>query len=331
VKVLLTGGSGFLGGYVARDLLAAGHQVTSLGRRPQPELAALGATCLELDLLDSLGLQRAARDQDGVIHAAARTGVWGPKQEYRQTNVIGTLHVYEACRRAGVRRLVYTSSPSVCFDGRDQRGAGNDLPYAQRFLAAYPESKAEAERLVLAANGTQGVWTCALRPHLIVGKGDPHLVPRLVERARAGKLAVIGNGVNEVSLTHAANAARAHRLALEQLGPGAPHAGKAYFVCQKESVRLWEWIGELLHALGLPRPRRRVPLPVAYATGAALERAWSLFGRSGEPPMTRFVALQLARSHTYDVAPIERDLGYREVVGMEATTREAAASAASGD
>lgn len=320
MRALVTGGGGFVGRAIVEELLTAGHDVTSAGRAPRPELEALGARHVCMDLGQRESVAGAVAGHDGVVHAAALTGVWGPHAAYERTNVLGTHHVIEACRAHGVTRLVHTSSPSVCFDGADHLMASNDLPYASRFLSPYPESKARAEREVLAANGSHGLATCALRPHLVIGPRDPHLVPRLVARARAGRLFTVGGGDNEVSMTWVGNAALAHRLALEQLTPDAPHAGRAYFVAQRDPVRLWDWIEDLLGRLGEPPPRGRLPRGLAAAAGAALEGVWWALHLRGEPPMTRFVAAQLAASHSYDVAPLERDLGYRERVSMAEAT-----------
>lgn len=319
MKALVTGGNGFLGRYIVEELLARGYAVTSLSRRAAPELEALGARTVQCDLADAPAVERALASHGGhdtVFHVAALTGIWGPYADYHRANVVGTESVLAACRATGVTRLVYTGSPSATFDGRDHINASNDVPYPERFLCAYPQTKAIAERAVLAASGASGsgLVTCSLRPHLIIGPRDPHLIPRLVERGRAGKLAIVGDGRNQVSLTWAPNAARAHVDAAEQLAPGAAHAGRAYFLNQADPVRLWDWIAELFEALDVPRIHRRVPLPAALAIGTCMEGFWKLTGRAGEPPMTRFVALQLARSHTFDLAPIERDFGYAEQV-----------------
>lgn len=240
------------------------------------------------------------------------------REPFQHANVTGTQSVLDAARRSGVKKLIFTSSPSVAFDGSDHRRASNDLPYAPRFLAPYPASKAQAERLVLAANDS-ALATVALRPHLVFGAGDPHLVPRLIERARAGQLAIVGRGDNEVSLCHVTNAASAHLAAADRLGPGAAHAGKAYFIAQTRSVRLWDWIAELLRELNAPLPRRRIPLPLAYLAGIWLEN----FTRPElEPRMSRFLALQLASSHSYDMEPARRDFGYAEQVSMEEATQD---------
>lgn len=320
MKALVTGGGGFLGRHLVAALLARGDRVVSYARGSYPELEKKGATCVRGDLADRDALRRACRGADVVFHAAAKAGIWGDAREFWTTNVEGTRNVLAACLAAKVPRLVYTSSPSVCFDGKDHVKAGNDLPYARKFLAAYPRTKAQAEAIVLGANGSDGVATCALRPHLLVGPDDPHLLPRLVARARAGRLAVVGDGRNEVSLTWVGNAAAAHLAAADRLEPRAPHAGKAYFVAQKDPVILWTWVAELLERLGIRRPRRRVPLPVAYSAGAALELLWTARRLATEPPMTRFLALELARSHSYDMSPAERDFGYEERVSMREAT-----------
>ena len=315
MKVLVTGGNGFLGRAVVAELVRRGHEVLSMSRRLAPDLPVRTITA---DLRNCEAVERAVAGHEAVVHCAALTGLAGPRADFWRTNVEGTRHVLAACRLHQVPRLVHTSSPSVVFDGRDHRRADESLPYARRFLAAYPETKAVAEREVLAANSPV-LATLALRPHLVLGPGDEQLLPRLVARARAGRLRIVCGGANEISFTWVENAAAAHADALERLAPGAACAGRAYFVAQAEPVALWPWLTELFARAGVPAPGRRVPLALAYGAGAACELAWALLRREGEPPMTRFLALQLARSHSYDCAAARRDLGYVERV----STREA--------
>ncbi|MSR60872.1 MAG: NAD-dependent epimerase/dehydratase family protein [Planctomycetes bacterium] len=321
MKVLVTGGNGFLGRAVVAELLARGHTVRSASRRPSPELDALGVRTLTCDLRNAEHVERAVQGQDAVVHSAALTRLSGARGDFVRTNVEGTRAVVAACKTHGVARLVHTSSPSVVFDGRNHRGADESLPYPRRYLAAYPETKALAEREVLAANGPR-LATLALRPHLILGPGDAQVLPRLVARARAGELAIVGGGHNQISFTWIENAAVAHADALERLEPGASCAGRAYFVAQKEPVELWPWLAELFTQAGIPAPTKRISRASAYALGAACELAWKLARRAGEPPMTRFLALQLACDHSYSIAALERELGYRERVSTaEATAR----------
>ncbi len=316
MNVVVTGGGGFLGGRIVRSLLAEGHTVTSVSRSRYPELEALGVRCVPCDLADEASTIAALAGAELVFHVAAKAGVWGSLSEYEGANVTATRNVISACLRHGVQKLVHTSSPSVCFDGTDHVDASNDLPRATDFLAHYPETKARAEELVLAANSPRFA-TCSLRPHLVFGPGDPHIIPRLIDKARRGRLRIVGDGQNEVTLSYVENAAHAHLCAAKTLAPGAPHAGRAYFVGQEEPVLLWEWINNLLKRLGVPTVERRISENAAYRVGAVLEAAWRILPLSGEPPMTRFVATQLARSHSYDMEPARRDFGYSEIVSME--------------
>jgi len=316
VKALVTGGGGFLGRAIALRLLSEGADVTVLGRSEYPALASHGVRCVRADVADEAAVAAACAGRDVVFHTAARAGVWGPRQDYHRTNVLGTRSVLAGCRGAAVRLLVHTSSPSVVFDGRDHEGVAA-LPYPDRYEAIYPETKAVAEREVLAADA-HGLHTLALRPHLIYGPGDPHLLPRLFARAKRGRLAVVGNGHNRVSVTYVDNAAAAHVQAARAALGGRPNlAGRAFFVNDPEPVLLWPWIDDLLQRVGLPPLARRVPTGVARAGGAVLEAVWTLLRLRGEPPMTRFVASQLAASHFYDIAPARAAFDYDPPVSPE--------------
>jgi len=327
MRILVTGGNGFLGSAVVAELKRRGHEVSSASRRPSPALERLGVRTLTCDLRNSEHVERAVQGHQAVVHAAALTGIHGTRADFQRTNVEGTRAVVSACRAHGVERLVYTSSPSVVFDGRDHRGADESLPYPRRYLAHYPATKALAEREVLAANGAR-LATAALRPHLILGPGDPSLMPRLVARARAGKLARVGDGRNEVSFTWIENAAAAHADVVERLVPGQGGAGQAYFVAQKDPVQLWPWLTELFQRAGVPPPTRSVSRPTAYLAGALCELLWSATRRPDEPPMTRFLALQLGTSHSYSTAALERAFGYEERVSTAEATERLAASIA---
>ena len=318
---VVTGAGGFLGRRITELLCARGDQVRILVRQPQPDLEGLGATAIRLDIRDASAVCAALRDADVVFHVAAKTGPWGPAAEFRSVNVSGTRNVLDAARAGGVRRLVYTSTPSVVGYARDVENGGPELPYAAAHDSAYPASKAEAERLVLAASGT---WlkTVALRPHLVIGPGDRHMMPLVVRRAAAGRLWIIGDGRNRVDLTDVDNAAWAHLDAADALDdPAAACAGRAYFISNGEPVLLWEWLNRILVGLGLPPVTRSLPLRAARLAAAAAEGLWSTLGLDGEPPITGFLAGALARSHWYDMAPARRDLGYHVRVPMEEATR----------
>jgi nucleoside-diphosphate-sugar epimerase len=319
MRVAVTGGGGFLGKAIVTQLLARGDDVVSIARSDYPELRELGAQTVRADLADAEAIKLALKGADALIHTAARVGMWGPHEDFVKVNVQGTQHLLDACLAHHVPRMVFTSSPSVTFDGGDAINEGPDTPYPATYMSSYPETKAAAEQLVLAANSPE-LRTTSLRPHLIWGPGDPHLIPRLVERARKGKLKIVGKGDNVVDITYVDNAARAHLDALDALDRPADQPnprGRAYYISNAEPVVLWEWINGLFKRLGIAPVTSRVPLGVAYAAGATMEQAWRLFGRGGEPPMTRFVASQLATSHWYDMTPAERDFGYAPQVSMQ--------------
>jgi nucleoside-diphosphate-sugar epimerase len=324
MKALVTGGAGFLGGAIVRRLLARGDVVRSFSRGAHPTLAALGVETLRGDIADEEAVSKAVEGRDVVFHVAARVGGWGPRSAYQRTNVTGTAHVIKACRREHVPRLVYTSTPSVVHEGDDIEGGDETLPYATRFPAAYPRTKASAERLVLAANDPT-LSTVALRPHLVWGPGDNQLVPRLLDRARSGRLRLVGGGDKLVDATYIDNAAEAHLLAADRLGPGAACAGHAYFIAQGEPAPARALINGVLAAAGLPPETRRVPAGLAWLAGAVAELAFWILRRDEEPPLTRFAAQQLATAHWYDLGAARRDLGYAPSVTTEEGFRRLAA------
>lgn len=313
----MTGAAGFLGGVVTRQLLEAGHEVAVLVRREVPELSALGAEVRRADLRNRPRVVECCRDVDCVFHVAAKAGIWGSYQEYFAANVQATRNVLEGCRQAGVERLVYTSSPSVTFGGSSTPGVDESYPYPKRFLNAYSRTKALAEQIVLEADARDQVMACALRPHIIWGPGDAHIVPRLVSRARAGRLVRVGDGTNLVDITYVDNAARAHLLAADRLAEKSPVRGRPFFISQGEPVNLWGWVDDLLARLDVPPVRRALPLWGAYLLGAVLEGLWGALRLPDEPPMTRFMAAQLGTSHYYDISAARELLGYRPEVSTE--------------
>ena len=315
MKALVTGGGGFLGLAIVRRLVRQGTTVCSFSRRRHDELEALDVEQRLGDLADEAAVRAAVAGCDVVFHVAAKPGIWGPFKDYHRTNFIGTKNVIAACREQGVSRLVYTSSPSVVFDGRDMEGVDESVPYPSRFAAHYPRTKAAAEQLVRAANDER-LGTVSLRPHLIWGPGDNHLLPRLIARARAGQLRRIGDSKQLVDTTYIDNAAEAHLLAAEKLKPGAAVAGRVYFISQGEPVNLWEMIDRLLEAAGAPTVQRTIPRGVALALAWGFENIHILLRRSGEPRLTRFVVQELCTAHWFDISAARRDLGYRPTVSI---------------
>ncbi|MFC1758757.1 NAD-dependent epimerase/dehydratase family protein, partial [Planctomycetota bacterium] len=322
---LVTGAGGFLGRYIAEQLLARGESVRGLARGDYPELRDAGIEMVRGDVRDVKQVSDACEGVDVVYHVAAIAGIWGPWERFHSINTIGTQNVISGCRKHGVRRLVFSSSPSVTFDGTDQRGVDESVPYPTTWLCHYPQTKALAECAVLAAND-DSLMTCALRPHLIWGPRDQHLIPRLIDRARSGKLRIVGDGKNLVDMIYVENAAAAHLMAADAMEPGANVCGRAYFISQDQPVNCWEWMNEILALVGLGPITRRISYKSAWAIGRVMEVAYRLMRIESEPRMTRFLAAQLATSHYFDISAAKRDFGYRPQISSEEGMRRLANS-----
>lgn len=337
----VTGAGGFLGKAICLRLLAAGIKVTGFARGHYPELEALGVVMLQGDLVNKDLLQQAMQGCDIVFHVASKAGVWGDRDSYFCPNVKGAANVIAACKALKIDKLVYTSTPSVTFSGQDESGIDESTPYATRFLNHYAHSKAIAEKMMLDANqvgdmplenpsvtqvssqvttqatAPYALKTVALRPHLIWGPGDPHLVPRVLSRGRLGKLKLVGREDKLVDTIYIDNAAYAHVLAALELCQAKPKCqGKAYFLSNDEPITMAEMINLILACDALPPVTKRVPQSVAYVAGAVLESVHYLLKKQEEPMMTRFVARQLSCSHYFDISAAKRDLGYRALVSI---------------
>ena len=318
MKILVTGGGGFLGRKLCEGLVARGHRVVSFNRGRYPALQALGVEQLQGDLADRAAVVAAARGCAAVFHNAAKAGAWGAYADYHRANVLGTDNVIAACRTHAIDRLVYTSTPSVTHRATHPvaGGTAETVPYGEGLKAPYAATKLIAEKAVLAANDAR-LATIALRPRLIWGVGDNQLLPRLVARARAGRLALVGSGNNRVDTTYIDNAAQAHFDAFDHLAVGSACAGRAYFISNGEPWPMQDVVNGLLRAAGAPEVHRHLPFAAAYAAGGLMEAAWRLLRLDGEPPMTRFLAEQLATTHWYSMEPARRDFGYVPKVSME--------------
>ncbi|PKI17507.1 2-alkyl-3-oxoalkanoate reductase [Colwellia sp. 12G3] len=328
--VFVTGAGGFLGKAICRLLRLANIKVTGFARGNYPELTQMGVNMVQGDITDFVRLKESMQSCDLVFHVAAKAGVWGSKDDYFKPNVQGALNIIRACQELAITSLVYTSTPSVTFAGVDEAGINESQPYATNFLNFYGESKALAEQQILAASTTsnqstvqdshqvKSLKTVALRPHLIWGPNDPHLVPRVLERARAGKLKLVGKEDKLVDTIYVDNAAYAHILAAIELAkPNSNCIGKAYFISNDQPITMAAMLNNILHCVDLPPVTKRVPSAVAYAAGATLEWLYNVLKKKQEPIMTRFVAKQLSTSHYFDISAAKKDFGYTPIISME--------------
>ncbi len=306
-KVMVTGGGGFLGKAIVKLLRQKGDDVTSFSRNRYSDLASMGVQQIQGDVSDKGAVEQACKGVDLLFHVAAKPGIWGDYSDYYKTNVVGTQNVISACKKHHVSRLVYTSSPSVIFNGTDMEGVDESVPYPDKFYAHYPKTKAMAEQHVVGST-SESLKTIILRPHLIWGPGDNHLVPRIIERAK--RLVRVGNGRNLVDTIYIDNAAEAHIMAANRLEERHTLSGKIYFISQGNPVPLWEMVDNILRAAGLAPVQRSVPYGFAWIVGAFLELVYKTFNITGEPQMTRFLAKELATAHWFNISAARNDLGY---------------------
>ncbi len=316
-RVLVTGANGFLGSNLVTHLIDRGYQVRALVRGKNDSLTNLGAEVVHGDLRNLAPIEAACKNVETVFHVAGVSGIWGAWKHFHGSNTVGSRNVVEACRSQGVKKLVYTSSPSVTFDGQHQINVDESAPYPKKFLCHYQHSKALAERYILDSNDDARLMTCALRPHLIWGPKDQHLIPRLIDRAGKRQLVRVGDGTNMVDNIYVDNASIAHIQAAEAMRPGSPVCGTAYFISQGDPVNCWEWINDILKLANLPRLRRSISFFWAYRLGYALETYHEMFDIQKEPRMTRFLAAQLAKSHYFDITRARRDFGFSPQISLD--------------
>ncbi|MFI5129762.1 MAG: NAD-dependent epimerase/dehydratase family protein [Chitinophagales bacterium] len=317
MKIFVTGGGGFLGIAIVRRLCAGGHVVVTFSRKYHPSLNQLGVMHIQGDLSEYNVLKEAMTGCEAVFHVAAKTGIWGRYKDFYKTNVTGTENILQACRELRIHYLVYTSSPSVVYNGKDMEGFNESLPYPEKYNAWYPKTKAIAEKLVMNAN-SDALKTVSLRPHLIWGQGDPHYIPKLFKKAKAGKLFILGKSPNLVDCIYIDNAAKAHLQAFDKLFRNPNQVeGKTYFISQGDPIPILELINKLLATGGFPPVTKYLSPRIARIAGRLLETIYRIFGISDEPPITLFLAQQLSTSHWYDICAAKQDIGYEAEVSLE--------------
>ncbi|MCA9042233.1 MAG: NAD-dependent epimerase/dehydratase family protein [Planctomycetaceae bacterium] len=318
MKALVTGGSGFIGLYIVEQLVARGDEVRVLSRRKLPDFERLNVTHFAGDLQDRALIDSAVKGVDVVFHVAGLTGIWGPWRTFYKVNVECTRELLQACQRHQVSRFVYTSSPSVIYDGSPHEYSDETLPYPEQHLGYYSHTKMLGEQSVLQANGVAGLNTAAIRPHLVWGPRDQSLAPRVIEKAAQGKLRRVGDGTNRISVSYVENVAAAHLQLADSLTENSPTSGQAYFINDPEPVNVWEWINELLRNVGIATIEKSVSAQTAMRAGRLCEWLYFLLPLRGDPPMTRFVASQLSQTHYYSIEKAIRDFNYQPIVELAA-------------
>jgi len=316
IKVLVTGGGGFLGLALVRKLVASGFDVSSFSRQNYPELQALGVRVFRGDLANPKAVQAAIKDQEIVFHTAAKAGFWGSYKDYYQSNVYGTQNVLDACKQYKVKNLIYTSSASVVFAGQSIENGNTNVPYPRNQLSHYTKTKAIAEQIILEANSKQ-LRTICLRPHIVWGPGDHHIIPRLLKRAKAGRLRIIGKGNNRIDTIFIDNLVDAHIKACDCLESNPKCRGKTYFVSNDDPVIAWEFINQILEKAGIAKIHKMIPKGLALIMASLLSAYHKTFIPGKEPLLTPFLIKELSQSHWFDISDAKRDLGYSPQVSNE--------------
>ena len=315
--IFVTGAGGFLGKAICHMLRSFNIKVTGFARGSYPDLEQMGVTMVQGDICDVDSLKTAMQGCDFVFHVASKAGVWGSKRDYYRPNVDGAANIIEACKELLIKHMVYTSTPSVTFAGIDEEGIDESQPYAEKFLNYYAESKAIAEQMMLSANSEQ-LKIVALRPHLIWGPEDPHLVPRVIERAKVGRLKLLGTTDKLVDTIYIDNAAYAHILAgVNLIKINTNCAGKSYFISNGQPITMASMLNNILACVDLPPVTKRIPASLAFGLGALLEWFYYILAKKEEPMMTRFLARQLSTSHYFNIEAAKKDLGYQPLISIE--------------
>ncbi len=318
IKVLVTGGGGFLGMAIVKRLLENGYSVSSFSRSEYPEFQALGVQAFRGDLADRDSVSSAVENQDIVIHSGALAGFWGPAKNFYHSNVLGTQNIVDACLEFKVKKLLYISSASVVFSGKDIENGGPDIPYPKKHQNHYSRTKRLGEKLVLEANN-EALKTISLRPHIILGPGDKHILPRLIDRAKSGKLRIIGNGRNFIDIVYIDNLVDACMCTLEAMDNSSECLGKSYFITNGQPVLLWDFINELLSGINQTRITKKIPAPVALVIAKTLTGITRILIPAKEPVLTPYLVKELSQNHWFNIEYSKRDLGYDPKVSNKET------------
>ncbi len=308
-SVLITGGTGFLGGRLALRMIADGEPVTVIGRNKEKgqALARRGLDFLQIDIQDCAQIKRAIQGCNTVFHVAALSAPWGKYEDFYQSNVLGTRNVIAGCLEHNVKRLVYVSTPSIYANGQSRFNVQENDPLPSKPINTYAATKLLAEREIEQAYKQHGLPVITIRPRAIYGPGDNAILPRLIRALQSKRLPIIGNSETVTQLTHIDDAVSA--LILFAQAPDE-HLGKVYNIAGRETVKLWEVISYLATALNLPQPQRNISTSVAMTFAEWLEMIYRLFLPNQEPILTRYSVTVLAHSLTLDISAAERDLGY---------------------
>jgi nucleoside-diphosphate-sugar epimerase len=312
MNALVTGGGGFIGFALVNELVRRDFNVISFSRRDYPELRKIGVNTKRGDLSDPDSVLQATNNVDIVFHVAARAGINGGYREYYKTNVTGTENIINSCKINKIKYLIYTSSASVVFDGKDIEGSDESLPYPTHPVSHYTATKAIAEQLILKADSPD-LRTLALRPHLVYGRGDNHLFPKILCKAKTGRLRRIGDCKNRVDVTYIDNVVAAHINAAQAILKNPGVSGQVFFITNGEPVLLWDFVDIILQTSGLEPLKKRVPAWAAIMISHIAETFYRISLNEKET-INPFIVSELTRSHWFDISRARRLLDYTPLI-----------------
>ncbi len=292
-----------------KRLISEGHKVTSFSRREYPLHWALGISSIQADIRDQEALDKACKGKDLVFHLAARLGIWGDYDEFHSVNVTGTFNLIKACRKQKVGRIIFTSSSSVVFNGTDLEGIDESYPYPEHYRSHYASTKALAERLIIEANSEE-LKTISLRPHLVWGPYDAHLIPGILKRLGSGRMRRIGDQEHFIDTTYIDNMVDALILAADALKSNPEAAGKALFITNGEPARVWDFINSIIQMAGYPPVQKKVPEKLALIGAGISEWFHRFFKIKSEPFMTRYAIREMITNHWFDISAAREIIGY---------------------
>ncbi len=316
MKVLVTGGGGAVGKSLIRGLIDRDYTVTSLARSAYPELEKLGVEQLAVDIRDYEKVMLALVGKDAVFHVAAKVGLWGKYDDFYSINVIGTRNIINACIANKIKCLVYTSSASVVFDGKNIINGNETLPYPAKPISNYTGTKAIAEQLILKANSSS-LKTISLRPHLVWGPEDNHIITGILKRAKAGTLRQIGDNVSYIDTTYVDNLRDAHLCALDALCNNIAADGQSYFISNDEPIKVWDFINSILKVHAMLPIDKKMSARTALTISWMLENFHKIFLPNKEPTLTRFAVNEVCTSHWFDISKAKNILSYQPKISIQ--------------
>lgn len=314
MRMLVTGGTGFVGRKLAHRLLGSGHEVFAMGRNEivGKRLEQAGITFLKIDLSDEAAVIAACEKIDYVFHCGAFSSPWGEYEQFYKSNVLGTMHVIQGCKIHGVKRLIHVSTPSIYFQYDDRIDVKEDDPLPEHFANHYAETKYLAEKEIDKAY-REGLPVITIRPRAIFGPGDTAIIPRLIKVNEEKFIPLIHEGKARLDLTYVENVVDALLLCMNS---PEETLGEKYNISNGEQVQLKEILETLFQTLDMPLRYKKVPYGVAFRLAELLEWVSRTFQNNKEPLLTKYTVSVISKTQTLNIEKAKKELGYEPKISV---------------